>query len=81
MISSCSRDGSPSLGRGQATGRVDVPVDAVELATSFDYVDAALLHRSPQCVVRDELWTLRKFGNSWMMGLTCGLLLMGKGWI
>ena len=31
-----SIDGSPSLGKGQATGRVDVPVDAI--ATSFDYV-------------------------------------------
>ena len=44
-----SIDGSPSLGKGQATGRVDVPVDAI--ATSFGYVDVALLHRSPQCVV------------------------------
>ena len=26
-------------------------------------------------------WTLRKFGNSWTRGLTCGLLSMGKGWI
>ena len=46
-----SIDGSPSLGKGQATGRVDVPVGAMKFATSFDYVDAALLHRSPQCVV------------------------------
>ena len=46
-----SIDGSPSLGEGQATGRVDVPVGAMELATSFDSVDAALPHRSPQCVV------------------------------
>ena len=37
-----SIDGSPSLGQGQATGRVDVPVDAMELATSFDSFDAAL---------------------------------------
>ena len=44
-----SIDGSPSLGKRQATGRVDVPVDAI--ATSFGYVDVALLHRSPQCVV------------------------------
>ena len=44
-------DGSPSLGKGQATGRVDVPVDAITFATSFDYVDVAPLHRSPQCVV------------------------------
>ena len=44
-----SIDGSPSLGKGQATRRVDVPVDAI--ATSFGYVDVALLHRSPQCVV------------------------------
>ena len=44
-----SIDGSPSLGKGQATGRVDVPVDAT--ATSFDYVDVAPLHRSPQSVV------------------------------
>ena len=43
-----SIDGSPSLGKGQATGRVDVPVDAI--ATSFGYVDVALL-RSPQCVI------------------------------
>ena len=42
-------DGSPSLSKGQATGRVDVPVDAI--ATSFGYVGVALLHRSPQCVV------------------------------
>ena len=46
-----SIDGSPSLGKGQATGRVDVPVDAITIATSFDYVDVAPLHRSPQCVV------------------------------
>ena len=46
-----SIDGGPSLGQGQATGRVDVPVDAMELTTSFDSVDAALLHKSPQCVV------------------------------
>ena len=46
-----SIDGGWSLGQGQATGRVDVPVDAMELATSFDSVDAALLHKSPQCVV------------------------------
>ena len=46
-----SIDGSPSLGKGQATGRVDVTVDAITFATSFDYVDVALLHRSPQCVV------------------------------
>ena len=39
-----SIDGRPSLGQEQATGRVDVSVDAMELATSFDYVDAALLH-------------------------------------
>ena len=39
-----SIDCSPSLGKGQATGRVDVPVDAI--ATSFGYVDVALLHRS-----------------------------------
>ena len=44
-----SIDGSPSLGKGQATGRVDVPVDAT--ATSFGYVDVAPLHRSPQSVV------------------------------
>ena len=44
-----SIDGSPSLGKGQATGRVDVPVDAI--ATSFGYVDVAPLHGSPQCVV------------------------------
>ena len=46
-----SIDGSQSLGQGQATGRVDVSVHAMELATSSDSVDAALLHRSPQCVV------------------------------
>ena len=46
-----SIDGSLSLGERQATGRVDVPVGAMEFATSFDYVDAALLYRSPQCVV------------------------------
>ena len=46
-----SIDGSSSLGKGHATGRVEVPVGAMELATSFDCVDAALLHRSPQCVV------------------------------
>ena len=86
-----SIDGSPSLGKGQATGRVDVPVDAI--ATSFGYMDVALLHRSPQCVVLvkkgrwkgrpgcDVWWILRKFGNSWMRGLTCGLLSMGKRWI
>ena len=39
-----SIDGSPSLGKGQATRRVDVPVDAT--ATSFGYVDVA-----PQSVV------------------------------
>ena len=44
-----SIDGSPSLGKGQATGRVDVPVDAI--ATSFGCVDVAPLHRSPQSVV------------------------------
>ena len=44
-----SIDGSPSLGTGQATGRVDVPVDAI--ATSFGCVDVALLHNSSQCVV------------------------------
>ena len=37
--------------RGRRQGRVDVPVGAMEFATSFDYVDAALLHKSPQCVV------------------------------
>ena len=46
-----SIDGSPSLGKEQATGRVDVLVGAIMSATSFDCVDAALLHRSPQCVV------------------------------
>ena len=35
--------------RGQATGRVDVPVDAI--ATSFGYEDVAPQHRSPQCIV------------------------------
>ena len=30
---------------------MDVPVDAIKFATSFGYVDVALLHRSPQCVV------------------------------
>ena len=44
-----SIDGSPSLDKGQATGRVDVPVDAI--ATSFGYVGVAPLHRSPQSVV------------------------------
>ena len=44
-----SIDGSPSLGKGQATGRVDVPVDAT--ATIFDYVGVAPLHRSSQSVV------------------------------
>ena len=28
----------------------------------------------------DGCATLLKFGNSWMKGLTCGLLSMGKGW-
>ena len=46
-----SIDGSPTLGKGQATGRVDVTVGAPMLATSFNCVDATLLHRSPQCVV------------------------------
>ena len=46
-----SIDGSPSLGKGQASGRVDVPVGATKLATSFGDVDATPLHRSPQCVV------------------------------
>ena len=44
-----SIDGSPSLGKGEATGRVDVPVDAI--ANSFGYVGVAPLHRSPQSVV------------------------------
>ena len=44
-------DGGPSLNQGHATGRVDVPVGAMKLATSFGYVGAALLHRSSQCVV------------------------------
>ena len=96
MISSSSRVGMPALGKGQATGRVDVPVDATKFATSFDNVDVALLHRSPQCVVLvnqgshvekkektpqcDVSWTPCKLGNSWMKGLTCGLLSMGKRW-
>ena len=44
-----SIDGSPSLGKRQATGRVDVPVDAI--ANSFGYVGVAPLHRSLQSVV------------------------------
>ena len=43
-----SIDGSPSQGKGQTSGRVDVPVGATKLATSFSYVDATPLHRSPQ---------------------------------
>ena len=44
-----SFDGSPSLGKGQASERVHVPVGAVKSATSFGYVDATLRytgHRS-----------------------------------
>ena len=43
-----SIDSGPSLGQGQATGRVDISVDAVERAT---VLMLPLLHRSPQCVV------------------------------
>ena len=76
-----SIDGSPSLGQGQATGRVDVPVDAVELVTSFDSVDAAPLHRSPQCVVlvnqgshveKKEKTRLCEGGGREDQGATCG---------
>ena len=74
-----SMDGSPSLGKGQATGRVDVPVNAI--ATSFGFVDVALLHRSPQCVVlvnqgshvekkgENRLW---EGGGREDQGATCG---------
>ena len=46
-----STDGSPSLGQGQASGRVDVPVGATKLATFFSFLEATPLHRSPQSVV------------------------------
>ena len=44
-----SIDGSPSRDKGQASGRLDVPVDAT--AMIFDNVDVAPLHRSSQSVV------------------------------
>ena len=44
-----SIDGSLSRDKGQASGRVDVPVDAT--AMIFDNVDVAPLHRSSQSVV------------------------------
>ena len=74
-----SIDGSPTLGKGQATGRVDVPVDAI--ATSFGYADVALLHRCAQCVVlvnqgshveKKEKTVFVKGGGREDQGATCG---------
>ena len=81
-----SIDGSPSLGKGQATGRVDVSVDAI--ATSFGYVDVALLHRSPQCVVlvnqgshveKKEKTVFVNGGGREDQGATCGGLHANLG--
>ena len=81
-----SIDGSPSLGKGQATGRVDVPVDAI--ATSFGYVDVALQHRSPQCVVlvnqgshveKKEKTVFCEGGGREDQGATCGGLYANLG--
>ena len=55
-----SIDGSPSLGQGQATGRVDVPVGAI--ATSFDSVSAVCRPRKPGLSCRE------KGGNSFCEG-------------